>query len=58
MTVVIKKSNDKAQINKIWKQLVHKSKIDFSRFCGVLKLEVSSLTIQKEMREEWGRKTS
>ena len=53
MTVVIKKSSDKAQINKIWKQLKHKSKFDVSRFCGVVKLEKSPLAIQKEMRDEW-----
>lgn len=53
MTLVIKKSSDKAQINKIWKQIEHKSKLDVSGFCGVLKLDKSPLAIPKELRDEW-----
>lgn len=53
MTVIIKKSSNKAQINSLWKQLKHKSKFDVSRFCGVLKLTAAPLAIQKELRDEW-----
>lgn len=53
MTIVIKKSFDKEQIQELLGELSHGSKFDIKRFCGILKLKESPLEIQKKLRDEW-----
>ena len=53
MTVVIKRSSDKAIIDKLLDLLPKTSKFDAHKYCGVLKLHASPLAIQKAMRDEW-----
>lgn len=53
MTVVLKRSSDKASIAKLLDALPKTSKFNAYRYCGVLKLHSSPLAIQKAMRDEW-----
>lgn len=53
MTVVIKRSSDKASIRKLLETLPKTGKFEAYKFCGVLKLKLSPLEIQKLMRDEW-----
>ncbi len=53
MTVVIKRSSDKASIQKLLGSLPKTSKFNAHKFCGALKLDLSPLDILKAMRDEW-----
>jgi len=53
MTIVIKSSTDKATIQEILGDLVIPKKFDAFKYCGVFKLQVSPLEIQKALRDEW-----
>ena len=53
MTVVIKRSSDKASIDKLLDTLPKVNKFNAHRYCGVLALHLSPLAIQKAMRDEW-----
>ena len=53
MTVVIKRSSDKASIDKLLDTLPKRSKFNAHKYCGVLELHAAPLTIQKAMRDEW-----
>ena len=53
MTIVIKRSLDKARIQQLLGTLPRTSKFNAQKFCGVLKLKRPPLEIQKELRDEW-----
>lgn len=53
MTVVIKRSSDQASIRKLLETLPKIGKFEALKFCGVLKLKLTPLEIQKRMRDEW-----
>lgn len=53
MTIVIKRSSDKASMDKLLEALPKTSKFDAHKYCGVLELDASPLAIQKVMRDEW-----
>ena len=53
MTVVLKRSSDKASIDKLLDALPKTSKFNAYKYCGMLKLHLSPLAIQKAMRDEW-----
>lgn len=53
MTIIIKRSSDKAQIQRKLGQMPHQSKFDAQKYCGVIKLKKSPLEIQKALRDEW-----
>ena len=53
MTLVIKRSSDKASIEKLLQALPKTSNFDAHKYCGVIKLRLSPLDIQKAMRDEW-----
>ena len=53
MTVIIKRSSDKAIIEKQLETLPRTSKFDAYLFCGVIQLSQSPIDIQKSMRDEW-----
>lgn len=55
MTTIIKKGSSIRIINKVLAKLLEKQQkgFDAKRFCGALKLEKDSLSIQKELRNEW-----
>ena len=53
MTIIIKKSSDKASIQEILGALSSLKKFDAYKYCGVLQLPASTLEIQKALRDEW-----
>lgn len=53
MTVVIKPSAKKNQIEKLIAALKKEGKFDAFKHCGILKLKKTPLNIQKQMRDEW-----
>lgn len=53
MTIVIKRSSDKASIRKLLETLPKTGKFNAHKFRGVLKLKLPPLDIQKAMRDEW-----
>lgn len=53
MTIVLKRSSDKASIERLLGSLPQTSKFNAYKFCGKLKLSQSPLAIQQMMRDEW-----
>ncbi len=57
MIIILKQGSTQKLINELMEKLFKKKKargIDVSKYCGVLKLEQDALTIQQELRDEWG----
>ena len=53
MTVVIKKSYNKKNIEQELKKLGTQNNFNAFKYCGIVKLSSSPKTIQKKMRDEW-----
>jgi hypothetical protein len=53
MTVIIKSTENKIDIQKALKKLEHKGRLNVYEHLGVLKLKEDPLQIQKRMRDEW-----
>lgn len=53
MTVIIKRSSDKASIDKLLGTLPKVNRFNAHKYCGVLALHLTPLEIQKAMRDEW-----
>ncbi len=58
MTVILKKTDSKETIEKIFESVLKNTqkslrKFDAHKYCGILKLKKSPLEIQKKMRNEW-----
>lgn len=53
MVLVLKKGVSKKEINLIDRKLKSKNGIDVMKFCGVIKLKIDALAIQKNLRNEW-----
>lgn len=58
MTVILKKSDSKEKMEKIFESVSKSTQknlktFDAHKYCGILKLKKSPLEIQKQMRDEW-----
>lgn len=54
MVVVLKKEATKKEMEIISKKLKKKTGVNTKKYCGVISLSENPLTIQKQMRNEWG----
>ena len=48
-----KKGASKKEIEKIELKLKDKVGVDVMKYCGLIKLNIDALTIQKTLRDEW-----
>lgn len=55
MVTVIKKGMKKKQISKLLEKnkSSQSKKLNIEKYCGILKLEIDPLEIQKKLRNEW-----
>jgi hypothetical protein len=53
MVTIIKKGTDKITIQKAFDSVITRKGMDAYKYCGKVKLEKDSLTIQKKLRDEW-----
>jgi len=56
MITIIKQGSTQTMINELLGKLFNKKKskgINTRKYCGVLKLKEDSLSIQKQLRDEW-----
>ena len=53
MVLVLKKGASKKEIQSLEKKLNLKKDRGLSKYCGILKLKEDSLSIQKQMRNDW-----
>lgn len=53
MVLVLKKGASKKEIELLEKKLKIKSGVDVLKYCGLIKLKIDPLAIQKSMRNEW-----
>lgn len=49
----LKKGASKKKIEKIELKLKDKIGVDVMKYCGLIKLHIDALTIQKTLRDEW-----
>lgn len=54
MTIIIKKSMDKAGLQKLLGELSVPKRFDAYKYCGLIHLDRPPLEIQKQLRDEWG----
>lgn len=54
MVIVIQQGTSKEKIEALLKKLKGKKGVDTKKYCGVLKLKEDPLSIQKQLRDEWG----
>lgn len=57
MVTTLKKGASKKSVRKILESLIKNSKtngIDAYKYCGKINLKKDAVTIQKELRNEWG----
>jgi hypothetical protein len=53
MVLVLKKGASKKEIENIELKLKDKVGVDVMKYCGLIKLNIDALTIQKTLRDEW-----
>jgi len=53
MQIIIKKGDSKRTIHRLLKNIPVGKGLDAFRYCGLIRLKIDPLQIQKQMRNEW-----